>query len=248
MRPRKAARKPLAATTTMLVRRQPLANLPTMTDRAVIFDMDGVLVLSGPAHWIAWAATAKEHGFDLSQAEYLAFNGMTNIDICQRLFGARATDSFTAQIGAQKERAYRSAIANAVPLAPGCHAVLASLQAEHLRMAVGTSGPLANLDLVLDGGAIRQFFGALVHADLVQRGKPAPDIFLSAAALLHIAPKHCVVIEDAPAGIRAAHAAGMRVIGLTTNHSEAELRDERAHTILPDLQSLTPALIHSLLR
>jgi beta-phosphoglucomutase len=218
-----------------------------MVDHAVILDMDGVLVLSGPAHYQAWSMVATEHGVELSHERFLSFNGMVNADICLRLFGERSTPAFAAAIADRKERAYRDAIAHEVPLAPSCRAVLQQFQAARVPLAVGTSGPKANVDRVLDGGGIRPFFGAVVHADLVQRGKPAPDIFLRAAEMLGMAPGRCVVIEDAPSGIRAAHAAGMRVLGITTNHSEAELRDERAHAIVSSFADLSPALVRSVL-
>lgn len=219
-----------------------------MTDHAVIFDMDGVLVLSGPAHFQAWRTTATAHGIDLSHEEFLSFNGMVNADICRQLFGDRATASFAAAIADQKERAYRDAIAHEVPLAAGCRQVLQQFQAARMALAVGTSGPKANVDRVLDGGDIRSYFGAVVHADLVQRGKPAPDIFLRAAELLDMAPARCVVVEDAPSGIRAAHAAGMRVVGITSNHTEHELRQEEPHALVASFADLSPALVRSLLR
>lgn len=211
--------------------------------RAVLFDMDGVLVLSGPAHWQAWRDVAAAHGLPLTHREFLGFNGMTNEDICARLWGERATPAFTAAIADHKERAYRAAVAAAVPLAPGCTPLLAALRDHGLQLAVGSSGPQENVDLILDAGGIRSFFGAVVHAGLVRRGKPAPDIFLQAAALLGTPPAACVVVEDAPSGIQAALAAGMQVIGLATNHAAFELRECGAEIVLPDLAALTPALL-----
>lgn len=208
---------------------------------AVIFDMDGVLVLSGPAHWIAWCDVARAHGIALTREQFLGFNGMTNQDICERLWGTRATPAFVAAIADTKERAYRAAVEADVPLAPGCRELLATLRGHALRLAVGTSGPKENVDLILDRGGIRPFFGGVVHAGLVQRGKPAPDIFLRAAELLGVPPAACVVVEDAPTGIQAALAAGMRVVGLGTNHALDELRDVGAHVVLPDLAVVTIA-------
>lgn len=210
------------------------------TTRAVIFDMDGVLVLSGPAHWVAWRDTAAANGRALTQADFLAVNGMTNQDICAHLWGpAHATPEFVARIADTKESAYRRAVEANVPLAPGCRELLATLQARAFGIAVGTSGPKENVDLILDNGGIRSFFGGVVHAGLVQRGKPAPDIFLRAADLLGVPAAACVVVEDAPSGIRAALAAGMRTIAVCTNHAAEELRHVGAHTVLPDLAAIT---------
>lgn len=215
--------------------------MPSAATAAVIFDMDGVLVLSGPAHWVAWREIAAVHGTELTREQFLSFNGMTNQDICTRLWGTRATPDFIAHIADVKERAYRAAVEANVPLAPGCRELLATLHARALGIAVGTSGPKENVDLVLDRGGIRPFFGAVVHAGLVQRGKPAPDIFLRAAELLGIAPQRCVVVEDAPTGVQAARTAGMRVVGVATNHHADELLDVGAAVVLPDLASITPA-------
>lgn len=206
--------------------------------RAVIFDMDGVLVLSAPAHWTAWVDAARQRGIELSREQFLSFNGFTNQDICARLWGERATPQFVAELAAAKEGAFRAAIAHEVPLAPGCRDLLHRLQALGTRLAVGTSAPRENVDLVLDGGGIRGFFGAVVHADLVQRGKPAPDIFLRAAELLGVPPASCLVVEDAPSGVRAARAAGMPAVGVLTNHGADELLDEGARTVVSSLAEL----------
>lgn len=208
--------------------------------RAVIFDMDGVLVLSAPAHWTAWVDAAAQHGVELTREQFLSFNGLTNPDICARLWGDRATPAFVAELAMRKERAFRAAIAADVPLAPGCRELLAQLRERDVPIAVGTSAPRENVDLVLDGGGIRPFFGAVVHADLVQRGKPAPDIFLRAAELLGLPPERCVVIEDAPMGVRAARAAGMAAVGVLTNHTADELLDEGARAVLPALVDVRP--------
>ena len=209
--------------------------------RAVIFDMDGVLVLSGPAHWIAWRDTALAFGRELSHPEFLGFNGMTNQDICAKLWRERATSTLVAAVADQKEKAYREAVHANVPLAPGCRELLSTLRRNALLLAVGTSGPKENVDLVLDRGAIRPFFGGVVHAGLVQRGKPAPDIFLAAAQLLQVPPAQCLVVEDAPSGVLAAVAAGMRVLGVASNHEPAELLDVGAAAVLPDLAAITIA-------
>lgn len=214
-----------------------------MTARAVIFDMDGVLVLSAPAHWVSWVAVAREYGVEMTRERFLSFNGLTNPDICRELWGERATADFIAKVAWQKELAYREAITTKVPIAPGCRELLTAVREAGLATAVGTSAPVENVDLVLDGGGIREHFGAVVHAGLVARGKPAPDIFLMAAALLGVPPQECVVVEDAPSGIRAALAAGMPAVGVMTNHDEAELLAAGARLVVPALCDLDVAAL-----
>jgi len=209
--------------------------------RAVLFDMDGVLVLSGPAHWLAWRAATAARGLDLTHAQFLSFNGFTNPDICARLWGEAATPAFVAEVALHKEGAFRDAIRSCVPLAPGCRELLASLRRLGASIAVGSSAPQGNVDLVLDGGGIRPFFQAVVHEGMVARGKPAPDIFLRAAQLLEVPPARCRVVEAAPSGVRAAVAAGMRVVGVLTNHVAAELLDEGAERVVPSLLDLDAA-------
>ena len=87
-------------------------------DGAVIFDMDGVLVMSLPAHWVAWRATAAAHGVDLTHEMFLRCNGLTNPDICALLWGPRATPEFVTRVAEAKNRAFQDAIGTDVPLAP----------------------------------------------------------------------------------------------------------------------------------
>ncbi|GAB4144885.1 MAG: HAD family hydrolase [Planctomycetota bacterium] len=201
---------------------------PALKGRGVIFDMDGVLLLSARAHWKAWRAAAAARGVELTRQQFLSFNGFTNADICARLFPGETDAAFVAKVAAEKELAFRAAIEGAVPLAPGCLELLAALRDAGARLALGTSAPAGNADLVLDEGGLRGFFDAAVHADMVARGKPAPDIFLLASDLLRVPPDRCLVVEDAPSGIRAARAAGMRALGITTNHRAEELIAEGA--------------------
>jgi len=207
-------------------------------DHGVIFDMDGVLVLSGPLHWTAWRAVAAAHGIELTRAQFLSFNGFTNPDIVARLWGRGVTTAFAADIADCKEQAFRTALAGSVPLAPGCRELLLALRCSGALLAVGSSAPRENVDLVLDGGGIRAQFRAVVHADMVRRGKPAPDIFLRAAELLGLPPARCIVVEDAPSGVQAARAAGMRSIGVLTNHPADELRAAGASAVYDDLAAI----------
>ncbi|HEX5053236.1 MAG TPA: HAD family phosphatase [Planctomycetota bacterium] len=209
--------------------------------RAVIFDMDGVLVLSGAAHWLAWREAAAARGVVLTRDQFLSCNGLTNPDICALLWGDLATPGFVHEVAVAKEAAFRRAIEASVPLAPGCRELLVALQQQRTRIAVGSSAPRENVDLVLDGGGIRSFFGAVVHEGLVRRGKPAPDIFLRAAELLDVPPGRCVVVEDAPSGVRAAIAAGMDVVGIASNHAPDELTRCGARLVVQDLAALGTA-------
>lgn len=213
--------------------------------RAVIFDMDGVLVLSGDAHYHAWRAAAGEDGIELSFEQFAHTFGRTNPDVIRMIWHEQAgrpladiTPARIASIADAKELAYRDLIRHNVPLAPGCRALLESLATAGWALAVGSSAPRENLDLVLDSAGIRPFFAGVVDGSMVARGKPDPEVFLRAAQLLAVDPAHCSVVEDAPAGIEAAVAAGMTAVALTTTHDEASLRAAGAHRVFESLDTL----------
>jgi len=91
------------------------------------------------------------------------------------------------------------------------------------KLAVATSAPPSNLDFVVDKLDIKHYFDTLVNSSFVRNGKPDPEIFLKAAELMKIEPQKCIVFEDSFFGIEAAQSAGMKVIGMATNHTHKEL-------------------------
>ena len=117
------------------------------------------------------------------------------------------------------------------PLA-GLINLLKELKTNGVKTAVGSSAPTVNVDFVLDGLDIRQYFDQVVDSSGVAKAKPAPDIYLKAANLLEVNPANCVVFEDAAAGIDAAQKAGMKVVGVATtldyenlSHTDAKVYD-----------------------
>jgi HAD superfamily hydrolase (TIGR01509 family) len=193
--------------------------------RGAIFDMDGVLVDNMKVHMKVFAQYAHSHGVEFDPAYVMSLNGMGNADFFSAIFPPEVL----ARIGgvdaaaAEKEALYRKVYAAEIAPARGLMALLESLRAGGVRMAVGTSAMTANLDFVLDSLGIRPCFDALVTADMVTRTKPDPEIYLRALTELGLAGNECLVFEDAPAGVAAAHAAGIRVVGLTTSTPKAEL-------------------------
>jgi HAD superfamily hydrolase (TIGR01509 family) len=204
----------------------------------VIFDMDGVLVLSEQAHWESWQAAAKGRGVEISYDVFLSCFGRINADCIAIMFGADIPADESARIADEKEMAFREIVRRHVPLAPGTVDLLKRLRELGIGLAVGSSGPKENVELILGAGAIRQYFDAVVHGGEVKRGKPAPDVFLLAAERLGIPARACAVIEDAPAGIRAAVAAEMTPIGVATTHDAKELKEAGAIVVYADLKSI----------
>ncbi len=205
----------------------------------VIFDMDGVLVMSEEAHWLSWRDVAAQRGVELQYGTFLSCFGRVNADCIRIMFGDSVPAAEAEAIAARKEAAFRDLVRQRMPLAPGAVALLSSLQLAGASLAVGSSAPRENVDLVLDVGDIRRYFGGIVDGSQVTKGKPAPDVFLQAGRLLRIPSARCAVIEDAPAGILAARAAGMTAIGVSTTHSAQQLLDAGAHRVLPSLKDVT---------
>jgi beta-phosphoglucomutase family hydrolase len=202
-----------------------------MAGKGVIFDMDGVIVLSEAAHWQSWVAAAKPRGVELKYETFLSCFGRVNRDCIRILFGPEVPPAESDVIADAKEAAFRDIIRADVPLAPGISHVLKKLKERGIGIAVGSSAPPENVNLVLDSGGLRGLFDATVNGSEVQRGKPAPDVFLLAAKRLGIEPRDCAVIEDAPTGIAAAVAAGMLPVGVTTTHKAGELKEAGAKLI-----------------
>jgi len=205
----------------------------------VIFDMDGVLVDSGLPHEQSWQHVARKHGINLTSEQFRGTFGRPASDTIHIIWGNRVNERDVRLIEQEKERIYRDLISPKIPLMPGCRRLLERLRKARLRIAVATSGPPENLELVLCDGLIANYFDAEVHGFEIGRGKPAPDCFQLAAERLKLPPAACVVIEDAPVGIEAARAAGMRAIGLVGTHPAARLQEAGAPLVVNTLDEVT---------
>jgi HAD superfamily hydrolase (TIGR01509 family) len=218
--------------------------------RGAIFDMDGVLVDNMRVHLKVFSDFSRSHGVEVDPARMMSLNGMGNADFFAALFPPEVL----ARIGGvdaaarEKEALYRREYAPQLAPAHGLVALLNDFRAHGVRMAVGTSAITENLDFVLDGLGIRHYFDALVTSDMVTRTKPDPEIYLRALSSLGLSGNECVVFEDAPAGIRAAHAAGIRVVGLTTSTPAEELRQLPGVVLaVPDFTTVDFATLNALI-
>ena len=184
---------------------------------AAIFDMDGVLVDNTPFHYRAWREVLGTRGIKLSRRKYdQLLNGKTPEDTARTIFGDRISVAESHELNAQKDSLYRSLYRDAVVPAPGLVPFLESLDSAGVPMALATSANPENIELVLTGTDTRRFFSVVVDATMVKRGKPDPEIFEKAAALLGEKPANCVVFEDSKFGLIAAKASGAKVVALAT--------------------------------
>lgn len=189
----------------------------------VIFDLDGVLVDSGWAHKQAWFALAEKQGLPISDDFFLTTFGMTNDRIIPMLLGRIPSPQQLNQLSDWKERFYRQLISDKLTLDNNVETLLADLKRRGLSLAIGSSAPKANLDLIRRRLRFDKYFDAYVTCEDVTEGKPSPQTFLKAAEKLSIPPSNCVVVEDAVQGIEAAKAAGMAVVAVTTTRTRTDL-------------------------
>lgn len=210
----------------------------------VIFDMDGVLVDSAQAHRRSWQLLAEQTGRTITDQQFASTFGQPSRQIIRQLWGPHLTDQLVAELDQRKEQIYRQLIAHRIPTMPGALDLIRRLQQAGAKLAIGSSGPPANIDLVIDSLGIRQSFSAIVTGMDVTRGKPDPEVFLLAAKRLQLPAHRCAVIEDAPAGILAAHRAGMAAVGLVGTHPPEKLAS--ADLLVHSLDQLDPHCLRSL--
>jgi beta-phosphoglucomutase len=187
--------------------------------KAIIFDMDGTMINNMHYHLLAWERMVEELGHGIRGAELFAQLYGSNKGVVERIFGK---DIFSAgeiqQISDKKEAYYRELYGPHIKLIEGLPAFLNSCRESNILLALGTASNMPNINFTLDTLNIRHYFSAVVSADDVQFGKPHPETYLKAAALLGQDAANCTVFEDVPKGVEAAANAGMKTVVLTTTH------------------------------
>ncbi len=212
---------------------------------AVLSDMDGVIVLSNPAHQATWLAFSQEKlGVVVTEEMfYQTISGRKNEEALADLFPGRYSAEQLARISLEKEAFYRERYGPTLAPVPGIlelFAALVSLPANMAaKMALVTSGPPENARFIIGRFRLQQVFGAVVTAAEVTRSKPDPAIFLLGAARLGIPPARCIVLEDAAAGVQAAKSAGMRCLAVTTSESAERLAAAGADMVRADFRGIT---------
>jgi len=190
---------------------------------AVIWDLDGVILDSADEHRRAWQRLAREEGIPMTDVDFWATFGKRNDDIFASLWG-NLPPAQVKILSDRKELYFRELIRESAAPLPGAIELMSELRDAHFDQALASSTPVENIDLIADVLGLKRYFSILVSGETVAKGKPAPDIFLKAAAVLHMHPSVCLVIEDAVAGVEAAHAAGMRCIAVAGNRDLPGLR------------------------
>lgn len=189
----------------------------------VIFDMDGVIVHSNPAHKEAIQIFCKKHNQDVSQS-FLEnkLYGRTNKEWIPELFGEINPDKLK-KLADEKEQLFRDMFIPEDNIVEGIHEFLKTLQANGIPMAVATSAPGENADYILSRLSIETYFETVLNSSHVSKGKPDPEVYIKASKALCRKPENCIVFEDSVSGVEAGRNAGTRVVGVTTTHTKEEL-------------------------
>jgi beta-phosphoglucomutase len=190
----------------------------------VIFDVDGTMVDNKDYHEKAWFELCRQHGMELTGDDYRnRIHARTNDKIIPDLFGSDISAKAADAIALEKETIYRDLYRPHVKPLPGLIRLLGRLREHGIPCGAASNSPAGNVDLVLDGLAIRDCFASVITADDVLHGKPEPEIFLTSAARLGLEPKRCIVFEDSAPGFEAARRAGTACIAITTGADQEHL-------------------------
>ncbi|MBU0732147.1 HAD family phosphatase [Patescibacteria group bacterium] len=192
--------------------------------KAVIFDMDGVLADNIPFHFLAWQKTLKdEYGIHLTKKFFFKYlNARRGYELIRVVIGKVVSPKKGRSIIQKKDEHYRKIYTNKKPV-DGLVGFLKYLKKKKIKIALATSAHKGNADFILDGFKIKKYFDVVVTAEKIKKSKPDPEIFLLAANKLKTKPANCLVVEDAPLGVRSGKKAGMRVAGMLTQHTKKDL-------------------------
>ena len=215
------------------------------SNRAVIWDMDGVIADTAAYHRQAWQETFHERGINFTEDDFKYSFGRRNDSIIPHILGEGTSPEEIALISDQKEVSFRRLIGQNIKPLPGVMRLIKSLAEAKLKLALASSTPIENIELLNKSLSISHYFQSIVADKDVSEGKPSPQVFLLAAQKLGIEPKNCIVIEDAVAGVTAAKRAGMCCIAVTTTHPRDSLKE--ADLIIDTLESITIDALKNLL-
>ena len=194
-----------------------------MAGWAVIWDMDGVIVDTAPYHLGAWQYVFQKRGVNFTDRDFKRNFGQRNDTIIRNALGENTTQSDINVIASEKEDYFRRTVAQNIKPLPGAIKLIKALSEDGFKIAIASSAPIENIRLLIGNLGIGDCFHHIVTGRDVTEGKPSPQGFLLAAQRLGVEPEHCIVIEDAVAGVAAAKRAGMHCLAVTNTHPRERL-------------------------
>ena len=198
--------------------------------KAVIFDMDGVIVDSLMVHYSAYVDIFKRHGIEFDYDSYLSYTGTPSMEMLEHVFTKHGKKADIKALSFEKFGVVEKNVDKVKPV-DGIHDLLKRLHQAKFKMAVATGAHRAFVDLVLKQVGIVDYFQAIVTLENVKKGKPDPEVFLIAANAIGVEPEDCIVLEDGKNGMVAAKKAGMRCIGLVDDKKKEYPCDVKVETL-----------------
>ncbi|MDD5937066.1 MAG: GNAT family N-acetyltransferase [Clostridiales bacterium] len=188
--------------------------------KAVLFDMDGVLIDSEPLHAKAFQISMKEYGLDLSEDYCYQFIGKTDRDFAKTLVQVYHLNYTDDDLLASKNKTLKKLEKEVgYPAIPYIKQLVMNLHANGIKLAIASSNSMASIKETADNLGLTEYFQEYVSGMDLEHSKPAPDIFLKAASMLSVDPSECLVIEDSCNGLTAAKTANMSCVGFFNPHS-----------------------------
>jgi HAD superfamily hydrolase (TIGR01509 family) len=209
---------------------------PAPPFRAVLFDMDGILIDSMPYHFFAWYEALQKYGITANSQLIYEHEGEKWEDTLGAFLPANKRDRrLMLKIFRYRQRIFRKIFRR--HLMPGVPGLAAELKKQNYALGLVSGTPVRDIRRLIPARLLK-IFDCVIGGDSVARGKPAPDPYLSCAAGLRLKPAECLVIENAPLGIAAAKSAGCRCLAVTTSLPEAYLRGADRICALKDLRAV----------
>ena len=212
--------------------------------KACIFDLDGVIVDTVPAHFIAWKTMADELNIPFTEEDNEHLKGVSRIDSMKRILALgnmTRTDEELKELTDRKNAIYVEIISKmtAEDILPGVEDFIQLLRDNHIAIAIGSSSK--NTPTILKAVGLDSTFDVVVDGNHVTHSKPDPEVFLQGAEQLSVAPADCLVLEDAISGVEAARRGGMKCIGV----GDPEILG-KADKVVPSLEKLDIDFLKSL--
>lgn len=208
--------------------------------KGLIFDMDGTLVQNMPYHLRAFDVMAERFGFTFIEPMNSRFFGRHNYDIFPYIFDAEGLAKYDMDfLSNEKEAIYRELYAGHVELTAGLDELLAEARALGVKCAIGSAGPIENIEFIVGEGRLADRIDVIVCNRDVVKCKPDPEIFIKSCERLGLDPSECVVFEDAVGGVKASVAAGCHTVALTTTVAAESLSEAGADLVVGDFRGIT---------
>jgi HAD superfamily hydrolase (TIGR01509 family) len=206
--------------------------------RAVVFDMDGVIVNSHPVHRKAWQQFLQQLGHEVSEGELdYILEGRKRSDILCRFLGPLSPEQIQ-EYGQRKDLFFQESAGEVQPI-PGLLDFVEHVASSKKSMAVATSASESRTRFTLEQLGLHAYFDAIVTSKDVALGKPAPDIYQTACRRLEVEPQTAIAFEDAVAGVEAAKAAGLSCVGVLSHQPAAKLIAAGADWVIRDFTGLS---------